>query len=101
MRGRGWQTMGDEKTSTERLLENLFYGTVTVGERGQIVIPAEARSQEGIEPGDKLLVFAHPGRGGLSILKMSNIREFARALEAAMALAQQDTHEEDSDDASE
>ncbi len=93
--------MGDEKTSTEHLLENLFYGTVTVGERGQIVIPAEARTKQEIEPGDKLLVFAHPTKGGLAILKMSEIRHFARALEAAMALAQQDTQEEDSDDASE
>lgn len=34
-----------------------FYGTVTVGERGQVVIPAEARSVMKIEPGDKLVVF--------------------------------------------
>jgi len=35
-----------------------FYGSVTVGERGQVVIPAEARKDFGIQPGDKLLVFA-------------------------------------------
>lgn len=33
-----------------------FYGSVTVGERGQIVIPAQARRDHGIAPGDKLIV---------------------------------------------
>lgn len=33
-----------------------FYGVVTVSERGQIVIPAEARRDFGIEVGDKLIV---------------------------------------------
>ncbi len=28
-----------------------FYGAVTVGERGQVVIPAQARRDHGIEPG--------------------------------------------------
>jgi AbrB family looped-hinge helix DNA binding protein len=34
-----------------------FYGTVTVSDRGQVVIPAEARRDLGISVGDKLLVF--------------------------------------------
>lgn len=34
-----------------------FYGSVTVSERGQIVIPADARKDFGIKTGDKLLVF--------------------------------------------
>lgn len=34
-----------------------FYGSVTVSERGQIVIPAEARKDFSIAIGDKLLVF--------------------------------------------
>ena len=34
-----------------------FYGSVTVSERGQIVIPAEARKDFGMNTGDKLLVF--------------------------------------------
>ena len=37
-----------------------FYGTATVGERGQLVIPSEARTELGINPGDKLLVMKHP-----------------------------------------
>ena len=34
-----------------------FYGSITVSERGQIVIPAEARKDFAIDTGDKLLVF--------------------------------------------
>ena len=34
-----------------------FYGSVTVSERGQIVIPADARKDFNINTGNKLLVF--------------------------------------------
>ena len=37
-----------------------FYGAVTVGERGQVVIPAQARRDHGIEAGDKLIVLGRP-----------------------------------------
>jgi AbrB family looped-hinge helix DNA binding protein len=53
-----------------------FYGSVTVGERGQIVIPADARAQLGISPGDKLLVMKHPMHKGLMVFKFEAIREF-------------------------
>lgn len=33
-----------------------FYGSTTVGERGQIVLPVKIREEFGIEAGDKLLV---------------------------------------------
>lgn len=46
-----------------------FYGAVTVSERGQIVIPAQARRDHGIEPGDKLLVLGDPEQG-LAFMKM-------------------------------
>jgi AbrB family looped-hinge helix DNA binding protein len=34
-----------------------FYGSIKVSERGQIVIPADARKDFKIKTGDKLLVF--------------------------------------------
>jgi AbrB family looped-hinge helix DNA binding protein len=40
-----------------------FYGSVTVSERGQIVIPVDARRDFGIKTGDKLLVFGDLERG--------------------------------------
>jgi len=40
-----------------------FYGSVTVSERGQIVIPVDARRDFKIKTGDKLLVFGDMERG--------------------------------------
>lgn len=40
-----------------------FYGSVTVSERGQVVIPSAARKDFGIKTGDKLLVFGDLERG--------------------------------------
>jgi len=56
--------------------EQFFYGSVTVGERGQIVIPAEARAEMEIYAGDKLLIMRHPVHKGLNIFKFEAVREF-------------------------
>lgn len=40
-----------------------FFGSVTVGERGQIVIPKKAREVFKIKPGDQLLMFGDEERG--------------------------------------
>jgi len=56
--------------------DNFFYGSVTVGERGQIVIPAEARAEMDINPGDKLLIMHHPAHKGLNLFKIDAVREF-------------------------
>jgi len=40
-----------------------FYGSVTVSERGQIVIPADARKDFNIKTGDKLLIFGDLDQG--------------------------------------
>jgi AbrB family looped-hinge helix DNA binding protein len=57
-------------------LAHQFYGSVTVGERGQIVIPAEARQSLDLNPGDKLLVMRHPHHRGLMVFKLEAVREF-------------------------
>ena len=43
--------------------EEKYAWTVTVGTKGQIVIPKEARDMFGIEPGDTLILFADQKRG--------------------------------------
>jgi AbrB family looped-hinge helix DNA binding protein len=53
-----------------------FYGTATVGERGQIVIPAEARNDMDMQPGEKLLIMRHPVHQGLVLFKLEAVREF-------------------------
>jgi AbrB family looped-hinge helix DNA binding protein len=46
-----------------------FFGSVTIGERGQIVVPAEARTALGLKPGDKMLVFKAPVDGAIVVAK--------------------------------
>ncbi len=53
-----------------------FYGTSTVGERGQIVIPAEARAEIGFNPGDKVMIMRHPHHKGVMLFKIDAVREF-------------------------
>jgi AbrB family looped-hinge helix DNA binding protein len=53
-----------------------FYGATTIGERGQMVIPAEARKDFNITPANKLLVFGSEGHGGLMIVKAEDITKF-------------------------
>ncbi|MGO2112593.1 MAG: AbrB/MazE/SpoVT family DNA-binding domain-containing protein [Pseudoclavibacter sp.] len=48
-----------------------FYGSVTVGERGQIVIPAQARRDHGVGPGDKLIVLG--SRDGLALMSADRL----------------------------
>ncbi len=45
-----------------------FFGIVTMGEKGQIVIPAKARKIMGIDPGDQLVILGDEGQG-LAIMK--------------------------------
>lgn len=65
--------------------DQAFYGSVTVGERGQIVVPAEARADLGIEAGDKMLVMKHPIYKGLMIFKIDSVREFLDEFAAGLA----------------
>lgn len=66
-------------------MDACFYGSATVGERGQVVIPAEARAELEIKPGDKLLIMKHPVHQGLMMVKLDHLRdfldEFSRELE--------------------
>jgi AbrB family looped-hinge helix DNA binding protein len=45
-----------------------------MGERGQVVVPAEARKAHGLQAGDKLLVFRHPHMRGLVLAKVNDVR---------------------------
>lgn len=55
-------------------VSDFFYGAVTLGERGQVVIPAEARKRHGLQPGDKLLVLRHPHVRGLVLARVDDMR---------------------------
>lgn len=63
-------------------LEDLFQGAVTVGERGQVVVPAGAREACDISPGDKLLVFLTPDRCGVTFVRLDKVQRIAKLMTA-------------------
>jgi AbrB family looped-hinge helix DNA binding protein len=73
-----------------------FYGSVTVSERGQVVIPAEARKDFNIHSGDKLLVFGDVQMGlwiatfGILEKNMQGSAELFRNIAATMKKINQD-----------
>lgn len=62
----------------KRIKEN-FLWTVNVGEKGQIVIPKEAREVFKIKPGDTLLLLGNLQRG-IAIVNNDDYVNFANAI---------------------
>ena len=67
-----------------------FYGSVTVGERGQVAIPVEARRELKIIPNSKLLVFRGPSKNALMFMKAESLAEFITNVTAELAQFEQD-----------
>jgi len=50
------------------------YGSATVGEKGQVVLPVEIRKAFGIEPGDKLIVMGmDKGFQSIALMKSEDV----------------------------
>jgi AbrB family looped-hinge helix DNA binding protein len=74
---------------TERKRDTRLYGTVKVGDRGQVVIPAEARKELNIKPGDLLFVMAGRNRRGIAMVKADNMRELAEKIMRGLEVAEE------------
>lgn len=57
-----------------------LYGTAMVGTKGQVVIPADAREELGIETGDRLYVVGSPDKSWVGFLKEEQLREIVEHL---------------------
>jgi AbrB family looped-hinge helix DNA binding protein len=61
-----------------------FYGSATVGAKGQIVIPADARSAMQIKEGDKVVVIRGPREGSIIVFRVDSFEKLmAKATESA------------------
>jgi len=65
-----------EIDNSEIKKHEFYFGTAKVGERGQIVIPQDARDIFKINSGDLILVFGDIERG-LGFMKSSKLKDFA------------------------
>ena len=61
-----------------------LYGTATVGTKGQIVIPADAREELDIKPGDRLYVIGSPMAKAVTFMKEDQLETFIAKLESKM-----------------
>ena len=57
-----------------------LYGTATVGTKGQVVIPAEARDELNIQTGDRLYVVGSLEKKWVGFLKEEELRELVEQL---------------------
>lgn len=63
-----------------------LYGSVKVGERGQVVIPQEARAEMGLRAGDKLLALGGiPGLHGIVFIRADSFSSMLAEISSKMS----------------
>jgi len=65
------------------IFQGKAFGTATVGERGQLVIPSALRKALHIKPGDQLMVFAKLEK---RVINLMPEKDFSQFLEKASKL---------------
>lgn len=68
------------KSSNSAKFEHTILGVVTVNEKGQVVIPANARSIIKLDAGDQLLVMLHPSHEGVVFIKPDKLEAHAKQM---------------------
>jgi AbrB family looped-hinge helix DNA binding protein len=64
----------------ERKRNIQLYGTVKVGDRGQVVIPVDARKELDIKTGDLLFVMSGRNKRGITMVKADAMKELAEKI---------------------
>ena len=64
-----------------------IYGTATVGTKGQIVIPAEAREGFDMKPGEKIIMIGSCERKFLGIMKEADFGDFLDKLNEHISMS--------------
>ncbi len=54
---------------------DLYFTTVTVGKKGQIIIPAKLRKELSIAPDEQLVILSGPHHEGFAVLKTKSFIE--------------------------
>jgi len=64
-----------------------FWGTATVGTKGQVVIPSKAREQFNIKEGDQLIVVTPPGGRAIGLLKADALENMLSNMQTEIGAA--------------
>jgi AbrB family looped-hinge helix DNA binding protein len=62
-------------------------GTATLNEKGQLVIPVEARHTLGLSPGSRVVIMSNPHRPALTLLKSEDVEAMVKDLTDALGSA--------------
>jgi AbrB family looped-hinge helix DNA binding protein len=74
----------------EAIFQGKAYGAVSVGAKGQIVIPSELRKELNIKAGEQLMIFAKTDK---KLISMMHARDFSALMErAGKVIAQLEAH---------
>lgn len=68
------------ETDKSGIFDHKIYGFVTIGTKGQIVIPADAREALGIGTGDHMFVVCSKKKGIIALVPESNAVEFVKKI---------------------
>lgn len=63
----------------KKKMKNRFISTVTLGEKGQIVIPKTAREMFGLESGDTIVLLADKKRG-IALVQNDRLMKIAESV---------------------
>jgi AbrB family looped-hinge helix DNA binding protein len=59
-------------------------GTATLNEKGQLVIPVEARNSLGLSAGSRVVIMSNPHKPALTLLKTEDVEAMVRDLSDAL-----------------
>jgi AbrB family looped-hinge helix DNA binding protein len=59
-------------------------GTATLNDKGQLVIPVEARHKLGLEPGSRVVIMGNADKPSLTLIKAEVLEEMVRDLADAL-----------------
>ena len=74
------------------IFKGKVYGTATVGERGQLVIPAGLRKALRIKSGDQLMVFAKLDKKVINLMPEKEFSEFLEKTAKLIAKLESKVH---------
>jgi AbrB family looped-hinge helix DNA binding protein len=60
-------------------------GTATLNEKGQLVIPVEARHQLGLSAGSRVVIMSNPAKPALTLLKSEDVEAMVKGMTDALS----------------